>query len=634
MLSLVRLSIVVAIALAVAAPATQAQAAQDPFTMTATSYTTGYSPSYVGNGYVGTRIPAQGMGFVANATVPTTTIVAGVWQRTPAQEVVSAAALPGWDELRFTDNGTDYSLDQGTVANWQQSVDMQTGAITTSLDWSSPAGHTTHLQYDVLADLARPHVATVRLRLTPAWTGQARVTDVLGSGASNDLTPVSSSAIPGHRQTTLTVKTPGTNVTVGYASQLAFTTKQLAMTANHGPRSASIAIDFATRSGTTYEFSKTVGIATSQDSSDPQGTAATQAKNAPAFTSLLSESQQAWADRWRSDIVVPDDPALQREIRAAQFYLQESIRPGTDWSISPVGLSSSGYNDHVFWDAETWMYPSLLLLHPDVASSVVNYRANTIAGARANAQATGYAGTRFAWESANDGTEQTPTFAGDAHLRAAHHLGRRLRPVAVLPRDGRQELAGEQGLAGASGRSGLLGQPGDLDRQRELRHHRRRGPRRASLQRRQRGLHQRRRDHDAASGHTGSHAARQAAQPRLEDGRRRGCRCCWTRAARYSRVRGLHRRPRQAGRRGHADLPVGVERVADDRAQRPQLLQAAHRPRRAGDDRLDPCDRLARARRSPAVPPTTSRSAASSRSCSRRSISSPRCAAAKARSRS
>ena len=411
MLSLVRLSIVAAIALAVAAPATQAQAAQDPFTMTATSYTTGYSPSYVGNGYVGTRVPAQGMGFVPNATVPTTTIVAGVWQQTPTQEVVSAAPLPGWDELRFTDNGTDYSLDQGTIANWQQSVDMQTGAITTSLDWSSPAGHTTHLQYDVLADLARPHVAAVRLRLTPAWTGTARVTDVLGSGASTDLTPVSSSANPGHRQTTLTVKTQGTNVTVAYASQLAFSTKQLAMTANHGPRSASIAIDFATRSGTTYEFSKTVGIATSQDSSDPQGTAATEAKNAPAFTSLVSESQQAWADRWRSAIVLPDDPTLQREIRAAQFYLQESIRPGTDWSISPVGLSSSGYNDHVFWDAETWMYPSLLLLHPDVASSVVNYRAKTIAGARANAQATGYDGTRFAWESANDGTEQTPTFA-------------------------------------------------------------------------------------------------------------------------------------------------------------------------------------------------------------------------------
>ena len=101
----------VAVAAVVLALAPVAQAAQDPFTMTATSYATGYSPSYVGNGYVGTRVPAQGMGFVPNATVPTTTIVAGVWQQTPAQEVVSAAPLPGWDELRFTDNGTDYSLD-------------------------------------------------------------------------------------------------------------------------------------------------------------------------------------------------------------------------------------------------------------------------------------------------------------------------------------------------------------------------------------------------------------------------------------------------------------------------------------------------------------------------------------------
>ena len=92
---------------AVALPA--AAAAADPFTMTATSYTSGFSPAYVGNGYVGTRVPAQGMGYVAGATVPTTTIVAGVWQQTPAQDVVSAAPLPGWDELRFTDAGTDYS---------------------------------------------------------------------------------------------------------------------------------------------------------------------------------------------------------------------------------------------------------------------------------------------------------------------------------------------------------------------------------------------------------------------------------------------------------------------------------------------------------------------------------------------
>jgi trehalose/maltose hydrolase-like predicted phosphorylase len=81
------------------APATSAAPASDPFVMTATSYTSGYSPAYVGNGDVGTRIPAQGMSHVAASTVPTTTIVAGVWQQAPGQEVVSAAPLPGWDEL-------------------------------------------------------------------------------------------------------------------------------------------------------------------------------------------------------------------------------------------------------------------------------------------------------------------------------------------------------------------------------------------------------------------------------------------------------------------------------------------------------------------------------------------------------
>ena len=28
-------------------------------------------------------------------------------------------------------------------------------------------------------------------------------------------------------------------------------------------------------------------------------------------------------------------------------------RPDVDWSISSVGLSAGGYNNHVFWDAET-----------------------------------------------------------------------------------------------------------------------------------------------------------------------------------------------------------------------------------------------------------------------------------------
>ena len=76
--------------------------------------------------------------------------------------------------------------------------------------------------------------------------------------------------------------------------------------------------------------------------------------------------------------------------------------------MSPAGLSSNGYDGHIFWDAETWMYPSLLAQHPDLAAGMDAYRFQRLAEAQQHAAATGYAGARFPWESAYDGTEQIP----------------------------------------------------------------------------------------------------------------------------------------------------------------------------------------------------------------------------------
>lgn len=88
------------------------------------------------------------------------------------------------------------------------------------------------------------------------------------------------------------------------------------------------------------------------------GAARRAAAAAPAPAGILAESAAAWARLWTGDIVVPGQPALQARIRAARFYLLASARPDVDWSVSPVGLSAGGYNNHVFWDAETWMYPA------------------------------------------------------------------------------------------------------------------------------------------------------------------------------------------------------------------------------------------------------------------------------------
>ena len=123
---------------------------------------------------------------------------------------------------------------------------------------------------------------------------------------------------------------------------------------------------------------------------------------------MLKASTAAWAALWAGRIDVLGDPALATAVNASEFYLWSSVRDGVDWSISPAGLSSNGYNGHIFWDAETWMYPALLAQHPDLAVTMNTYRSDRLAAAGRHAAQTGYRGARFPWESALDGTEQIP----------------------------------------------------------------------------------------------------------------------------------------------------------------------------------------------------------------------------------
>ncbi|MEM9261189.1 MAG: glycoside hydrolase family 65 protein, partial [Bacteroidota bacterium] len=102
---------------------------------------------------------------------------------------------------------------------------------------------------------------------------------------------------------------------------------------------------------------------------------------------------------------------VQREVRLMLYYLYASVRAGTALSLSPVGLSGLGYNGHVFWDTELWMFPALLVMQPDLARSLLDYRYERLEAARQNAFNHGFRGAMFPWESADDGTEQTPVWA-------------------------------------------------------------------------------------------------------------------------------------------------------------------------------------------------------------------------------
>jgi trehalose/maltose hydrolase-like predicted phosphorylase len=120
----------------------------------------------------------------------------------------------------------------------------------------------------------------------------------------------------------------------------------------------------------------------------------------------------AWHRLWETDILVDGDPTLQRVIHSMLFYLLGSTRQDLPVSTAPMGLSSAGYYGHIFWDADTFLFPPLLILHPDLARPIVAFRSRTRESARKNAQANGFRGAMYPWEADADGAESTPRFAG------------------------------------------------------------------------------------------------------------------------------------------------------------------------------------------------------------------------------
>lgn len=57
----------------------------------------------------------------------------------------------------------------------------------------------------------------------------------------------------------------------------------------------------------------------------------------------------------------------------------------------------------------SYRYPTLLLLHPQLAANVLDYRFTRLQPALDKAQAYGYKGSMFPWESAFTGFEVHPT---------------------------------------------------------------------------------------------------------------------------------------------------------------------------------------------------------------------------------
>ncbi|CAM02449.1 trehalose/maltose hydrolase-like predicted phosphorylase [Saccharopolyspora erythraea NRRL 2338] len=396
--------------------------------------------AFVGNGYLSQRVPPTGSGYAATGEktgFPLETprfdgaFVAGLYGEGPSSQSKqprhAIAAIPTWSTLnvRVGDQTFGPNTPPEQISGFRQAVNLQCGVVRTSLTWTTPDGHATDLTYEVVADRAHPNVGAVRMRMTPRWDGPAEVSGAIDGAGARRLHPTGGKAEGGTVR--VGFETDGVRATGTVASTLRADSAVDAEPVQQrvDGLNAEQRLGFAAQRGETYEFSKFVGVDTSVTTPDHAASAVRASREAAdrGWDELFGEHAERWKRLWESDIRVPGRPDLQNSLRSSKYAILSSIRQDHGFSVPPAGLSSDNYAGLIFWDTELWMYPSLLLQHPDIARSVVDYREKMLGAARANAASIGQKGAFYPWTSADSGELAKDCHSWDPpHCLTQNHL--------------------------------------------------------------------------------------------------------------------------------------------------------------------------------------------------------------------
>ncbi|HEX2926756.1 MAG TPA: glycoside hydrolase family 65 protein, partial [Ruminiclostridium sp.] len=132
---------------------------------------------------------------------------------------------------------------------------------------------------------------------------------------------------------------------------------------------------------------------------------------------IYESHSKAWKEKWDlSDIKITGDEKAQLAIRASLYHLIRSNGENDPRiAICAKGYAGEAYFGRYFWDTEINMLPFFIHTNPKAARNLIMFRYNTLDGARKNAEAYGYNGARYAWESSVSGEEQCPNWQYGDH---------------------------------------------------------------------------------------------------------------------------------------------------------------------------------------------------------------------------
>lgn len=305
-------------------------------------------------------------------------------------------------------------LTDKNISNWRQTIDMKEAKLITSFDFKDKLS----IAYTTYALRGMPYCGLINILIDAKKNVDLTINGIISSPQNYKSIEHTFKTLKDNEIIMPLLQTTAQSPTGKY--QLATTAcfifnNETPILNQHIVSETEHSLEFSKplKKGNSFEFSWAGAVCTSKDFNDPRSESERMAIYILRgnLKQVINDHVNKWANLWQGDIVIEGDMQAQRDVRLALYHLYAFSLEGSNLSLSPMGLSSQGYNGHVFWDTELWMFPPLLIFNADIAKSCLNYRFNRLEKARQKAQNYGFKGAMFPWESDDTGEESTPTFA-------------------------------------------------------------------------------------------------------------------------------------------------------------------------------------------------------------------------------
>lgn len=353
------------------------------------------------------------------------TFMAGLYNTLP-NGLPELPVLPDWLTTRITLGGSHFDLRRGRTLSFKRWLDMKRGLLCREITWQDLQGRTTRLRFVRFVSLTDRELGASRLEITAVdWSGPVDVITTIGemsipAGAkgSHWRKPSTRASVTGPAVWWSRTRQTKRPVAVASMTEAQCDETDISNDALDDDLTASRVHLCEVNTGDTLTIDQfTVFVAGDESEKAPtqQARASVLSFCEQGFDNQLERHVVAMRTLWEYiDVEVDGPEADQRAIRYNLFQLATLCpRRGDFASIGPKGLSGTAYLGHIFWDTEIYMIPFFNMTNPGGARTLLQYRYDTLDGARRKAQELGNRGAQYAWESADTGDETCPRWLKD-----------------------------------------------------------------------------------------------------------------------------------------------------------------------------------------------------------------------------